>query len=180
MTPTILVGDFLYVHRVAPDDIVSVVGSLVVFDSPEEPGLLVLKRIVAGPGDTIRMDAGILRRNGVPVQEPYVLHEAPGRRESSEHREKMRRWQIPYVLGPDTATYHPDLSDWGPLVAPPESFFLLGDNREASYDSRYVGWVNRARFVGTPGLIYYSFDPFAASPLPAVTAIRWERLGLHF
>jgi signal peptidase I len=70
----------------------------------------------------------------------------------------------------------PDLHDWGPLVVPPDSLFLLGDNRDASYDGRYYGFVPRQNLLGRPFVVYYSYDDDSWRSLPFVTAVRWHRL----
>jgi signal peptidase I len=180
MEPTLLIGDFIYVRLDPPDKVPTSFGALVVFDSPEEPGLQVLKRVIGLPGDTLLMRNGELYRNGALISEPYVKHENLQKRESPEYRKLMRGWQVSYALGVDTATYSPDISDWGPLQVPPDSVFVLGDNREASYDGRYYGWVGRNRLLGAPRLIYYSFDPLGSRLFPALTCIRWGRLGGRF
>jgi signal peptidase I len=180
MEPTLLIGDFIYVHLQAPEEIPASPGALVVFESSEEPGLQVLKRIVAVPGDTVWMKHGELYRNGAPVPEAYVKHENIQKTESPEYRRKIRAWQIAYALGVDTTDYSPDISDWGPLLVPTDSLFVLGDNREASYDSRYYGWIARNRLLGSPSIIYYSYDPLSPRLLPPLSAIRWARLGLRF
>jgi signal peptidase I len=68
------------------------------------------------------------------------------------------------------------LKNWGPLVVPPDSFFVMGDNRNNSYDSRYWGFLGRDRVSGRPLFIYYSFDKTSVMPLPFLTGIRWGRL----
>lgn len=180
MKPSLLIGDYIYARLEKPPDIPTPAGALVVFESTEEPGLQVLKRVVGVPGDTISMIETELFRNGHKVPEPYAQHDNRQKRESPEYRGKMRAWQVKAAAGFDTATYNPDLSDWGPLVVPPDSLFVLGDNREASYDSRYYGWVPRDHLLGYPSIVYYSYDALSPRLLPALTAIRWERLGLRF
>ena len=72
----------------------------------------------------------------------------------------------------------PSFHEWGPLVVPPETFFMMGDNRDNSADSRYYGPVPRANLRGTPTFVYYSYDAEAGTPLlRAVTEIRWSRIG---
>jgi signal peptidase I len=72
----------------------------------------------------------------------------------------------------------PSLHEWGPLVVPRGTFFMMGDNRDNSVDSRYYGPVPRANFRGTPMFVYYSYDPERGTDyLRAVTAIRWRRIG---
>jgi signal peptidase I len=68
---------------------------------------------------------------------------------------------------------------WGPVVVPRDSFFMLGDNRTASRDSRYFGFVGRDRIRGGAHLLYYSYDTEGDMPLPFLTAIRWDRIGMR-
>jgi signal peptidase I len=72
----------------------------------------------------------------------------------------------------------PSVNEWGPVVVPPGTFFMMGDNRDDSVDSRYYGPVPRGNFRGTPMFVYYSYDPEqSVDYFRAVTAIRWRRLG---
>ncbi len=75
-------------------------------------------------------------------------------------------------------TDEPTLHDWGPLVVPAGTFFMMGDNRDDSVDSRYYGPVPRQNVRGTPAFVYYSYDPEEGLPyVRALTEIRWRRLG---
>lgn len=178
MEPTILAGDFLYIRKPLSSPIHR--GAVVVFTSVEEDSLKVIKRVVGIPGDTLAMRDGRLLVNGAAASEPYLPPPAPTHRsESSDFRVKMRRWQLPHLVGaPDS--YLPDLNDWGPLVLPPDSVFVLGDNRQASYDSRYWGLLAFDRILGEPALVYYSYDPRSTSAIRWLTAIRWSRIGRRF
>lgn len=149
-------------------------GDILVFDSVEED-IKVVKRLIGLPGDTLEMRGGLLYRNGLAVAEPYAQPHDQGRTELPDARLRMRQWQLPHLLG-DTAGYAPDLGFWGPLVVPPDSLFLLGDNRDQSYDSRYWGFVARRAVRGTPLFIYYSYDPASWQRLRGFTTVRWERL----
>jgi signal peptidase I len=188
MENTLLIGDFLFVNKAVYGAEVPLLGAhlpafrepkrgdVLVFDSVEEEGLKVVKRLIGVPGDTLAMRDGALYRNGQRVDEPYVRHDNPNKSESPDYREKMREWQVHHVVGSDTANYHPDLQDWGPIVVPPDSFFMMGDNRDLSYDGRYWGFLPRENVRGTPLIIYYSYDPSSWKVLPALTAIRWGRI----
>jgi signal peptidase I len=72
---------------------------------------------------------------------------------------------------------HPSRNNWGPLVVPAQSYFVLGDNRDNSLDSRYWGFVPDSLLRGRPMLVYYSYAPDSARRLDWLTAVRWSRLG---
>jgi signal peptidase I len=177
MAPTVMAGDLLLVNMWHPARELGR-GAVVVFDSVEEPGLKVIKRVVGLPGDTIAMVGGLLRQNGSLVSEPYVIHEDPTRHEDAVQRAKMRQWQMSYIAaGHNLSEYAPDLQDWGPVVVPRDSLFLLGDNRDNSYDGRYYGFVPIAHVVGRPMFVYYSYDPAGSHRRPWASALRPERIG---
>jgi signal peptidase I len=188
MENTLLVGDFLFVNKAVFGAEVPFIhthlpavrepkrGDVLVFDSVEEEGLKVVKRLIGVPGDTLSMQAGILYRNGQRADEPWVRHDLPTKSESPEYRLKMRNWQSRHLVGRDSTSYNPDLQDWGPIVVPPDSLFMMGDNRDMSYDGRYWGFLPRINVRGTPLIIYYSYNPQSWHSLPALTAIRWGRI----
>jgi signal peptidase I len=188
MENTLLIGDFLFVNKALYGAEVPLVGArlppvreprrndILVFDSVEEPGLKVVKRLVGMPGDTLSMEGGQLYRNGRRVDEPYVVHTDQARSEDAMQRLKMREWQLPHLVLRDAATYKPDLQEWGPIVVPADSFFMMGDNRDSSYDGRYWGFLPRDNVRGRPLLVYFSYDPSSWRALPFLTAVRWSRL----
>jgi signal peptidase I len=188
MENTLLIGDFLFVNKAVYGAEVPLVGTrlpayreprrgdVLVFDSVEEEGLKVVKRLIGVPGDTVSMEHGELTRNGVAVPEPYVKHEDPTKSEDPMLRAKMRLWQSPHLAGRDPRGYDPDLQDWGPIVVPRDSLFMMGDNRDNSYDGRYWGFLPRTSVRGTPLVVYFSFDSKSWRPLPFFTAIRWGRI----
>jgi signal peptidase I len=187
MENTLLIGDFLFVNKAIYGAEVPFTGwhlpafreprrgDVLVFDSIEEEGLKVVKRLIGMPGDTLAMHGGVLYRNGKAVDEPYVRHDNPTKSESPEFRQKMHDWQVKRLVG-DTTGYAPDLQDWGPIVVPPDSLFMMGDNRDLSYDGRYWGFLPRENVRGTPLIIYYSYDPSSWKVLRPITAIRWDRI----
>jgi signal peptidase I len=185
MERTLLIGDFLFVNKALYGAEVPVLHrrlpgirdpqrlDLVIFESVEEPGLTVVKRIIGVPGDTLAMRDNMIYRNGLRTDEPYVQH-LPSSVEQQDPR--MREWQLPHLADRTGGAYRPTSWNWGPLVVPADSFFVMGDNRDDSYDSRYWGFLGQDRIRGTPFLVYYSYDRNGPLPLPFLTAIRWGRI----
>jgi signal peptidase I len=145
---------------------------VVVFDSAEEPGLAVVKRLIGEPGDTVEMRNNFMFVNGDSLPEPYAVRLD----DSYDRADPKMLWQRRYYAGVSPETYRPTLHNWGPIVVPADSFFAMGDNRDESYDSRYWGLLGRDRIEGKAVLVYYSFDKDGNLPLPLITAIRWGRL----
>lgn len=177
MEPTLLIGDLMFVRKPRPSPVELKHGAVVVFESVGSPGLQVVSRIVGLPGDTLAMQSGRLLRNGAPVEEAYTLAAAPGRHEKPEVRAAMAGWQAAHRIG--DAEDLPDLNEWGPIVVPTDAVFTLGDNRDASYDGRYWGFLPIANIIGHPATVYYSYDPDAPAALPALSAPRWDRVGIR-
>jgi signal peptidase I len=188
MENTLLIGDFLFVNKALYGAEVPLIhtrlpavreperNDILVFDSVEEEGLKVVKRLIGMPGDTLYMESGQLYRNGKKIDEPYALHSDPTQLEDPVQRAKMRTWQLPHLVQRDTASYQPDLQDWGPIVVPADSFFMMGDNRDSSYDGRYWGFLPRQNVRGRPLVVYFSYDPSSWRAVPFLTAVRWTRL----
>ena len=152
-------------------------GDIVVFDSRTQEGVKVVKRLVGMPGDTLEMRAGVLARNGEPLSEPYIQR-LDSLNDTADP--EMRAWQLAYLLPEvDRDAYRPSRDHWGPLAVPSGQFFVMGDNRDNSYDSRYWGFVDRQVIRGRPLFVYYSFDHESWRALPFLTAIRWGRIGTH-
>jgi len=149
-------------------------GDVVVFDPHHDIDQMLVKRLVGLPGDTLQMIEGALLLNGIPRDEPYVKHENPG----SDAPAPEMAWQSEYLLpSQEPATYTPTRDTWGPLVVPEGHYFMLGDNRDASYDSRYWGPLAVWRVEGKAEFIYYSFDRSLQKPFPWLTSVRWKRIG---
>jgi signal peptidase I len=200
MEPTLLVGDWLFVNKLRfgphipftnkslPGYASPKRGDVAVFVSPpQDPAIriapdevtpILVKRIVGMPGDTLLMRHGQLMVNGERVASPnaFVLPDSMAEEPSS-----LFAWQHAITLRGSrfgAPTQLPSLHEWGPLVVPTGTYFMMGDNRDNSVDSRYYGPVPRANLLGTPTFVYYSYDPEDDVPyFRAVTAIRWRRLG---
>ena len=188
MENTLMIGDFLFVNKMLYGAEVPFIGKhlpavreprrddVVVFDSVEEEGLKVVKRLIGVPGDTLSMEGGALYRNSQKVDEPWARHSNLSAGADAFYRAKMREWQIHYLVGRDSSSYDPNLQDWGPIVVPSGHYFMMGDNRDDSYDGRYWGFLPRESVRGRPLFIYFSFDPSSWKPLPFFTAVRWDRI----
>ena len=160
MAPTILAGDYVIVigsHNVPKRK------EIVVYRLKGQP---YIKRVVGLPGDTLAMSDGVLVLNGDSVAEPYAVHFGEEAVESPDFS-----WQR-HFLAPSANRfrYHPSLTSWGPLVVPAGNYFLLGDNRAESADSRYTGFIDAASIFARPKLIYFSKDRHTGD-------IRWNRIG---
>ncbi|HXF96258.1 MAG TPA: signal peptidase I [Gemmatimonadales bacterium] len=188
MERTLLVGDFLFVNKAAygapipgtdtrlPGYATPEHGDIVVFAYPKNPRQHYVKRVIGLPGDTVESRSGEVRVNGEPLDEPYVQRTDPLRDVYSPEF----NWQREYLVAasPQAARrYHPTRDTWGPLVVPAGKYFVLGDNRDNSSDSRYWGFVDAAAIKGRPLVVYFSYDREAGDPLPWLTDIRWSRLG---
>jgi signal peptidase I len=129
-------------------------GDVVVFRYPVEPDTYFVKRVIGMPGDRIRLLNKAVFVNGAPLQESYAIHQrsdynsyrdnfpSPGNM-SSEVDERWRLELQRYLSGAE-------------LTVPPGRYFVMGDNRDDSSDSRYWGFVPRGNILGRPLLIYLS------------------------
>ena len=187
MERTLLVGDFLLVNKLAYGAEVPFThrrlpklrdpqhGDVIVFEWPEDPTKNFVKRLVGLPGDTLEMREGRLVRNSAVLRESYVLHTEPDVDPAPEDF----RWQRDYLVRTAAASvgYHPSRNNWGPLVVPTGNYFVLGDNRDNSLDSRYWGFVPDSLVKGRPFVIYYSYAPDTVDAFAWLTRIRWRRVG---
>jgi signal peptidase I len=170
MASTILVGDHDIVDRVslAPASPWARImpyrelrrGEPVVFYKPilESDGSedILVKRVVGIPGDRIHLRGGVLYVNGVAQHEPYAA--MPTAANYNPYRDDFPLIPPANVSGV-TATWSLELPqhiDGDDLVVPPDSYFMMGDNRTNSLDSRYWGFVKRENLVGRPLFIYWS------------------------
>lgn len=166
MERTLLVGDFLLVNKQifapggGPGSIARWVlpyrnverGDIVVFHHPDPP--LLVKRVVGIPGDRIRIEDGQVTVNGVALKEPYAAFE-PAAANPFRDNFPARVYTDPNI-NPDWWRQMQTLTRNGELVVPPGEYFMLGDNRNHSNDSRFWGLVPRQAIVARPLVIYFS------------------------
>lgn len=136
-------------------------GDIVVFYKPtEEPNgehLTLVKRVVGIPGDRLHLRDGIVYLNGVPQQEPHAAK--PPYPVYDPYRNDFPAIPPSDSLGV-TAQWSvelPSVTQNGDLIVPQGKYFVMGDNRSISLDSRYWGFVPRANILGRPMFVYWSF-----------------------
>lgn len=148
MEDTLAIGDHLLVNKFIygtkiPFTKTSVVkirdprqGDVIVFEYPEDPSKDFIKRVVGTPGDVVEGKDKKVFVNGKPFENPHEVH-----------KEKEI---IPKQMNPrDT---------FGPVTVPSNSYFVMGDNRDRSYDSRFWGFVSRDKIKGLAFIKYWSWD----------------------
>jgi signal peptidase I len=185
MEHTLLVGDFLLVNmqEYAPSGALGrwlmpyrqvARGDIVVFRHPQ-PAYLV-KRVVGIPGDRLHIEDGRVTVNGVTLHEPYATFE-PAAANSFRDNFPARVYTDPEV-DPDWWQQMQSLTRDGNLVVPPGEYFVLGDNRNHSKDSRFWGFVPRQAIVARPLVIYFSVTrPSTTDVQPAALEASDDRLG---
>lgn len=173
MEDTLLIGDHVFVNReqfATPTRWMGPLmpyrdirhGDIVVFLSPAEHGLFVVKRIIGIPGDRIHLRNGVVYRNGKKLDEPYVQYKGdPGDPKCGRCPYRMNFPAVAPSPVDQLADYWqfslPQYIQGEDLVVPPDSYFGMGDNRDVSYDSRYWGFIPRKNVIGRPMFIYWSF-----------------------
>jgi signal peptidase I len=163
MENTLLVGDYLLVNklcygggrlgdylmpyrRIRRDDIV-------VFHYPVNPTQHFVKRVIGVPGDRVRLINKQVYVNGVPQKEPYANFTRPA---NDLFRDSFPRLDVAAGETPEWWVQLRKLVEDGQLIVPQGHYFVMGDNRDDSYDSRYWGFVPQANIIGRPLLIYWS------------------------
>jgi signal peptidase I len=167
MESTLLVGDFLLVNKqdASPNSDGSAGllpattlhrGDIIVFHDPVDATLHLVKRVIGLPGDHLRLRAGQVFINGRPLLEPYAVYRPSP---PDNFRDNFPRFQS---ADPEIDSHWwirmRSLIENGDLIIPTGNYFVMGDNRNDSEDSRYWGFVPREAIVGKPLLIYFSLQ----------------------
>ncbi len=204
MEDTLLVGDYLLVDktRFGPGGHWQAFlpyrairrGDIVVFRYPVDPIQFFVKRVIGLPGDRIHLSNSHVYINGGLLHEPYVVFKEHFPDEFRDNFPAGNR--VNENVRVEWATRLRSLVHGGELTVPPGQYFVLGDNRDQSLDSRYWGFVPRENIAGRPVLIYFSIvqadedddDPVASTvangkllTLPArishvLGELRWRRI----
>jgi signal peptidase I len=171
MKPTILVGDRIFVNKLAYDLKFPFTGwRLATWDNPArgdivtcwspENGSRLVKRVVGVPGDTIAMQAGRLAINGQPLEYQPADQEFYSGLLGEDVQGKL--FYTEDLVGVrHTVAYQPEkraVRDFGPVVIPSDQYFMMGDNRDNSADSRYFGFVDRSAIIGQATAVALSLD----------------------
>jgi signal peptidase I len=177
MENTLLIGDYLLVNKLCygggglGDHILPYRpverGDIIVFHYPVNPSQHFVKRVVGVPGDRIRLIDGIVYVRGVRLNEPYVRHSS---RTHDAFRDNFPRLGV--AVPEVTKSWWQEMQtlvEDGQLIVPKGYYFVLGDNRDESLDSRYWGFVPKENIVGSPLLIYWSVRS-GDENMPASTA----------
>jgi signal peptidase I len=186
MEETLLVGDLVMVNRAAVGSRVPGTsmripgysemerGDILVCDPPHEEDLKLVKRLMGLPGETVEMHEKVFFVNGEAQEEPYARHT----QDRDDEMHPWMSWQENYLVPREgNGRYRPTRDNWGPLVIPEGYFFMLGDNRDTSLDSRYWGFLEEWRLEGRAILVYFSYNKDSPRPFPWLREIRWGRVG---
>jgi len=149
MLPTLKIGDHVLVNKTPSAKASIRSGDLIVFKYPEDPSRDFIKRVTAVGGNTLEARDKKIYINGTAIEESYAQYtDVQVRPRGADSRD-----------------------NFGPYRVPENSFFVLGDNRDQSYDSRYWGYVPKENVKGKALKIYWSLDAKTGK-------VRWNRIGM--
>jgi signal peptidase I len=150
-------------------------GDLIVFRYPVDRNQVYVKRVVGVPGDRLHIIDKQLFLNGAAVPEPYAVHQAAN---TDSYRDNFPSNPGEYLPDRGWGMLRNNVHD-GEALAPEGEYFVLGDNRDNSLDSRYWGFVPRADILGSPILIYGSYEikrETLGTTSNSILNTRWNRL----
>lgn len=155
MKPTLQIGDYVLCNHIYYQKNNPTLGDIVVFDYPLDERIKFIKRIIGVPGDTIEVKNNEAYVNNHKLDEPYALYSHP--KKTPINRKK----------------------NFGPIIVPKNEYFVMGDNRENTRDSRYWGTVKRQKINGKAIIVYFSWDHEISSwnILNRLFSIRFSRIG---
>ena len=168
MEPNLLVGDHLLVNKFVFAPTATPIegavlpmrpirrGDVIVFKFPEEPERDFIKRVIGLPGERLELRRKKIYINDKPIEEPYVRFLEPPPAEDAARSDDLRAW-------------------YGPVTVPEHQYFMMGDNRDNSQDSRYWGFLPETYIKGKALFIYFSFEE-NGSLTNMFTDIRWSRI----
>jgi signal peptidase I len=176
MENTLLVGDYLLVNKLCygAGSVADILmpyrgvhrGDVVVFHYPVNPAQHFVKRVIGIPGDRVRLINKQVFVNGVPLKEPYARFNHPA---YDLFRDNFPRLDVAAGETPEWWVQLRKLVEDGQLIVPEGNYFVMGDNRDDSYDSRYWGFVPQGNIIGRPLLIYWSVkDEEEAAPAASI------------
>ena len=161
MIPTLMIGDHLFVRKWQRTP---ARGDVIVFKYPLGPDTDYLKRVMALPGETIAMHDNQVLIDGRPLARRELIAPCPDRSPCQVIEESAGERTYHIVHQPGTVT------EFGPAKVPPGNYFVMGDNRDNSNDSRVWGTVPAANVKGVATVVWLSRDPEAGT-------IHWDRFG---
>jgi signal peptidase I len=174
MEDTLLIGDHILVQRFPKTK--PVPGDLIVFAYPIDRRQTFVKRVIGVGGDRIRISRNIVYRNETALQEPYAIHKASY---PDSYRDNFPSEPNGFLLDTAQEMLNKNVVN-GEVVVPAGKYFVLGDNRDNSLDSRYWGFVDTRDLIGKPLLIYDSEDQSTEALTNQGPAkphrTRWDRL----
>jgi signal peptidase I len=170
MEPNLLIGDRIWAEDVDPSDIEIQRGEMVIFTYPIDESQIFIKRVIGGPGDRLKIQDKALVLNGKAVDEPYVEYKT----------QYIDNYRDNFPSTANVRLYEPALDmlenhvEQGEVVVPDGHYFVMGDNRDHSLDSRYWGFLPKEMIIARPMRIYFSIEVSAETETETV---RWDRIG---
>ncbi len=172
MEPTLLLGDYITVLFVDHPNPEVTRGEIVAFAFPPNEAETYIKRVVGVPGDRIKLHEKKLILNGRPMDEPYVVNRTSY---LDSYRDNFPSGEPTMAPSFDSATEMLESHVEGDeLVIPDGNYFVLGDNRDLSSDSRFWGFVPEEHILGKPWIVWYSVETDMEDDS---TSVRWDRIG---